>query len=114
MRDRMDAQNNAGWTPRGRAELAGGREAIVYEVNGVLDAAAGRARLAPMILVGQYDSPFVRRVGVSLRVLGFDYEHDRRSVFGDFDSMREPNPLGRIPSLKIGRAYCRERVCQYV
>ncbi|WP_340118324.1 glutathione S-transferase N-terminal domain-containing protein [Pelagibius sp. 7325] len=54
-----------------------------------------------MILVGQYDSPFVRRVGISLRVLGYDYEHDQRSVFGDFDSMRQTNPLGRIPSLVI-------------
>src|SRR5260221_14307440 len=52
-----------------------------------------------MILVGQYDSPYVRRVAVSLRVLGFDYEHDTRSVFGDFDSMRQTNPLARIPSL---------------
>jgi glutathione S-transferase len=52
-----------------------------------------------MILVGQYDSPFVRRVAISLRVLGFDYEHDKRSVFGDFDSMRQTNPVGRIPSL---------------
>ena len=52
-----------------------------------------------MILVGQYDSPYVRRVAISLRVLGFDYEHDTRSVFGDFDSMRQTNPLGRIPSL---------------
>jgi glutathione S-transferase len=52
-----------------------------------------------MILVGQYDSPFVRRVAVSLRVLGFDYRHDTRSVFADFDAMREVNPLGRIPSL---------------
>lgn len=52
-----------------------------------------------MILVGQYDSPYVRRVGVSLRVLGFDYTHDTRSVFGDFDDMRKTNPLGRIPSL---------------
>ena len=52
-----------------------------------------------MILVGQYDSPFVRRVAVSLRVLGFKYEHDKRSVFGDFDSIRKTNPLGRIPSL---------------
>ena len=51
-----------------------------------------------MILVGQYDSPYVRRVAVSLRVLGFDYEHDTRSVFGDFDSMRQTNPLARIPS----------------
>jgi glutathione S-transferase len=54
-----------------------------------------------MILVGQYDSPFVRRVAVSLRVLGFGYQHDKRSVFGDFDSMRTTNPLGRIPSLVL-------------
>jgi glutathione S-transferase len=55
-----------------------------------------------MILVGQYDSPYVRRVAVSLRVLGFDYEHDVRSVFADFDAMRRINPLGRIPSLVLG------------
>jgi glutathione S-transferase len=54
-----------------------------------------------MILVGQYDSPFVRRVAVSLRALGFAYEHDTRSVFGDFDAMRKVNPLGRIPSLVL-------------
>jgi len=54
-----------------------------------------------VILVGQYDSPFVRRVAVSLRLLGFGYEHDTRSVFGDFDSMRRTNPLGRIPSLVL-------------
>ncbi|HEX4304272.1 MAG TPA: glutathione S-transferase family protein [Rhizomicrobium sp.] len=52
-----------------------------------------------MILVGQYDSPYVRRVAVSLLLLGLPYEHDTRSVFGDFDSMRRTNPLGRIPSL---------------
>jgi glutathione S-transferase len=54
-----------------------------------------------MILVGQYDSPYVRRVAVSLRVLGFAYEHDTRSVFADFDAMRAINPLGRIPSLVL-------------
>ena len=54
-----------------------------------------------MILVGQYDSPYVRRVAVSLRVLGFAYEHDTRSVFADFDAMRAVNPLGRIPSLVL-------------
>ena len=52
-----------------------------------------------MILVGQYDSPYARRVAISLRVLAIPYEHDTRSVFGDFDSMRKTNPLGRIPSL---------------
>jgi glutathione S-transferase len=55
-----------------------------------------------MILVGQYDSPFVRRVAVSLRVLKFSYQHDTRSVFADFDAMRTVNPLGRIPSLVFG------------
>jgi glutathione S-transferase len=52
-----------------------------------------------MILVGQYDSPYVRRVAISLRVLGFEYAHDTRSVFADFDAMRAVNPLGRIPAL---------------
>ena len=52
-----------------------------------------------MILVGQYDSPYVRRVAISLRVLGFEYRHDTRSVFDDFESMRDVNPLARIPSL---------------
>src|SRR3546814_15832526 len=54
-----------------------------------------------MILVRQFDSPFVRRVAISLRVLCFTYEHDKRSVFGDFDSMRRTNPLGCIPSLVL-------------
>jgi glutathione S-transferase len=54
-----------------------------------------------MILVGQYDSPYSRRVAISLMVLGIAYRHDTRSVFGDFDSMRKTNPLGRIPSLVL-------------
>ncbi|MGH6887742.1 MAG: glutathione S-transferase family protein [Rhizomicrobium sp.] len=54
-----------------------------------------------MILVGQYDSPYVRRVAISLRVLGFSYEHDTRSVFGEFDAIRRINPAGRIPALII-------------
>lgn len=52
-----------------------------------------------MILVGQYDSPYTRRVAVTLGILGIAFEHDTRSVFGDFDSMRTVNPLGRVPSL---------------
>ena len=50
---------------------------------------------------GTVQFPFVRRVAVSLRALGFAYEHDTRSVFGDFDAMRETNPLARIPSLVL-------------
>ena len=40
-------------------------------------------------------------MAVSLRVLGLAYEHDTRSVFGDFEAMRRINPVGRIPSLKL-------------
>lgn len=52
-----------------------------------------------MILVGQYDSPYVRRVAISLHVLGVPFERNTMSVFADAKAMREINPLGRIPSL---------------
>ena len=54
-----------------------------------------------MILVGQYDSPFVRRVAISLNILGLPFERHGISVFGDADAMREINPLGRVPSLVL-------------
>lgn len=54
-----------------------------------------------MILVGQYDSPYTRRVAIALRLFGIPYDHDTRSVFGDFDALRTINPLGRIPSLVL-------------
>lgn len=54
-----------------------------------------------MILVGQYDSPFVRRVAVSLNLLGIPFERDTRSVFSDADEIRRINPLGRIPALVL-------------
>jgi glutathione S-transferase len=54
-----------------------------------------------MILVGQYDSPFVRRVAVSLHVLGLPFERSGLSVFSDADAMREINPLGRVPTLVL-------------
>jgi hypothetical protein len=50
-----------------------------------------------MILIGQYDSPFVRRVAISLRVLGFSHKHDARSVFADFDAME----VGRVATMGI-------------
>ena len=52
-----------------------------------------------MILVGQYDSPFVRRVAVALRIYGFDYEHRPWSVFGDVEVIAILNPLRRVPTL---------------
>ncbi|MCW5809090.1 MAG: glutathione S-transferase N-terminal domain-containing protein [Deltaproteobacteria bacterium] len=54
-----------------------------------------------MILVGQYDSPYVRRVAVSLQMLGYRFDRDTRSVFGDAEAIRAINPLGRIPALVL-------------
>jgi glutathione S-transferase len=51
-----------------------------------------------MILIGQYDSPFVRRVAVALRLYGFDYEHRALSVFGDAEAIGAINPLRRVPT----------------
>ncbi|MCH8155184.1 MAG: glutathione S-transferase family protein [Proteobacteria bacterium] len=52
-----------------------------------------------MILVGQYDSPFVRRVAVALHHYGLPFERRVLSVFQDFDAMLAINPLGKVPSL---------------
>ena len=54
-----------------------------------------------MILVGQYDSPFVRRVAVALNILGLGYEHRPWSTFGDADRLVALNPLRRVPALLL-------------
>jgi glutathione S-transferase len=59
-----------------------------------------------MQLVGHYDSPFVRRVGVSLHVLGFPFERQLLSVFSNAEAMRAYNPLGRVPALVLGDGEC--------
>jgi len=52
-----------------------------------------------MILVGQYDSPFVRRVAITLNLYGMKFERNAISVFGDAKKMAQINPVVRIPSL---------------
>ena len=52
-----------------------------------------------MLLIGMFDSPFVRRVAVSMRLLEMPFEHANWSVGRDFDRIREYNPLGRVPTL---------------
>ena len=54
-----------------------------------------------MILIGQYDSPFVRRVGIALRLYGMAFEHRPWSTFGDAEKLRAFNPLTRVPTLVI-------------
>lgn len=54
-----------------------------------------------MILIGMYDSPFVRRVAVTLKLLGLPFEHRDWSVGKDFERIRAFNPLGRVPTLVL-------------
>tara|TARA_R110000787_G_scaffold285461_1_gene401094 strand:- start:17260 stop:17889 length:630 start_codon:yes stop_codon:yes gene_type:complete len=54
-----------------------------------------------MILVGQLDSPFVRRVAATLSHYGLTFDRHVLSVFGDTDEVRRLNPLGKVPALII-------------
>ena len=54
-----------------------------------------------MILIGQYDSPFVRRVAIALRLYGMAYEHRPWSTFGDAERIAPFNPLRRVPTLVL-------------
>lgn len=52
-------------------------------------------------LIGHYDSPFVRRVGISLHILGMPFERLLLSVFSNADALRAYNPVGRVPALVL-------------
>ncbi|MDI1267052.1 MAG: glutathione S-transferase family protein [bacterium] len=54
-----------------------------------------------MILIGQYDSPFVRRVAIAMRLYGIAFEHRPWSTFGDADKIAAYNPLRRVPTLVL-------------
>jgi len=54
-----------------------------------------------MILIGQYDSPFVRRVALALRFYDLPFEHRPWSTFGDADKIAPLNPLRRVPTLVL-------------
>jgi glutathione S-transferase len=54
-----------------------------------------------MILIGQYDSPFVRRVGIAMVLYGLKFEHKPWSTFSDADKLRPYNPLTRVPTLVL-------------
>ncbi|HTQ36728.1 MAG TPA: glutathione S-transferase N-terminal domain-containing protein, partial [Steroidobacteraceae bacterium] len=52
-----------------------------------------------MKLIGMLDSPYVRRVAVSLDVLGVPFEHEAVSVFATFERFRAINPVVKAPTL---------------
>jgi glutathione S-transferase len=52
-----------------------------------------------MLLIGMFDSPYVRRVAVTLTHLDMPFEHGNWSVGADFERIRQYSPLGRVPVL---------------
>ncbi|MBW6419832.1 glutathione S-transferase family protein [Rhizobium sp. XQZ8] len=54
-----------------------------------------------MILIGQYDSSFVRRIGIALTLYGLPFEHRPWSIFGDVDKIQPINPLIRVPTMVL-------------
>jgi hypothetical protein len=52
-----------------------------------------------MKLIGMLDSPYVRRVAISLQWLGIRFEHQSLSVFGGFEEFQRINPLVKAPTL---------------
>ncbi len=52
-----------------------------------------------MQLIGMLDSPYVRRVAISLQFLGIPFQHRSISVFRTFDQFRSINPVVKAPSL---------------
>ncbi len=52
-----------------------------------------------MLLIGMFDSPFVRRVAITMKLMELPFEHANWSIGRDFDHIREYNPLGRVPTL---------------
>ena len=54
-----------------------------------------------MILIGQFDSPFVRRVAIAMRLYGIPFEQRPWSVFADAEKIAQYNPLMRVPTLVL-------------
>lgn len=52
-----------------------------------------------MKLIGMLDSPYVRRVAVSLQLLDLPFEHQSLSVFRGFDEFGRTNPVVKAPTL---------------
>ena len=51
-----------------------------------------------MKLIGMLDSPYVRRVAVSMQLLGLRFEHESVSVFRGFAQFQRINPVVKAPT----------------
>jgi len=52
-----------------------------------------------MQLIGMLDSPYVRRVAITLQLLNLPFEHRSVSVFRGFDEFSRINPVVKAPTL---------------
>lgn len=52
-----------------------------------------------MKLIGMLDSPYVRRVAISLQLLDLRFEHQSLSVFRTFPEFQQINPVVKAPTL---------------
>jgi len=60
-----------------------------------------------MRLFGRYNSPYVRRVAVTLRIYGLDYNHESVIPFGDAKlDLAKHNPITRVPVLELEGGEC--------
>lgn len=53
-------------------------------------------------LIGMLDSPYVRRVAITLRLLGIEFSHQPLSVFRTYEEFRGINPVVKAPTLVLG------------
>jgi hypothetical protein len=63
-----------------------------------------------MILIGMFDSPFVRRVAVSMNLLKMPFEHRNWSVGKDFAQIQQFNPPGARADSGASRRRCPARI----
>ncbi len=54
-----------------------------------------------MQLIGYMDSPFVRRVAITMQFLGIEYTNRALSIFRDYDEFRAINPMVKVPTLVL-------------
>ncbi len=72
--------------------------------------------MAPMIVIGSYISPYVRKVLVFLETKGFDYEIDPIAPFMGDEVFARLSPLQRVPVLVDGDLVLNDSsvICQYL
>ena len=52
-----------------------------------------------MQLIGMLDSPYVRRVAISMKRMGIPFDHNPLSVFRNYDQFRQISPTVKVPTL---------------